>query len=883
VTPPRLAERLVALSAPDRDREAMLGDLAEELAERAAAKGRARATAWYWRQALVSVVPNLRRLHRAPARERGKGDGTMRGFLADLRFAVRSLLRQPRLSFGVVLTLAAGIGVGAIVFSAVDGIVFHPFPFPDQDRLVSVGTEFRKLRRELSFFENLSPAEYLDIESQSRTLTKVVAWDMGNRQVALQGPPTNLFSAFFWGDAFPTLGMAPALGRGFLAEEIRRGEKVAIVSHRYFQGTLGGDARLLGQRILVNGEPYALVGVMPPRVLIYGTDLWIPMPVGPEAFPRGGRQFQVLARLAPGATLDDANAELAALAARTDQAHRAELAEYEGWRLEARTFRDINVQNLRPAAAVLLGAVALVLLLACANVASLLLARASGRRREMALRVALGARRGQLMRQLLAESAVLALAGAAMGVLVASGGVRAVALALSRLALPVPGEVALNLRVLAVTLAASLVTGLLFGLAPALEAARRDAQAALRAEGPTATVSFARLRLHRAFVGAEVALAAVLVAGSGLLVHSFVKLTRVDPGFDGGNLLTFRITLPQERYDETAIGSFFRELETRLAELPGVEGTASANHFPALAFNRRQFRVEGDDPAAEDALKSAFVTLATPEYFRTLQIPLRAGRLLTAEDRAETRLVAVVSEDAARRFLGGNAIGRRLDFGPESGNLVAEVVGVVGAVKNRGLDGRAEPEIYVSLEQVPGGWNQRFVLVRATGDPLALMPAVREAVRRLDPEQPLYAVQTMEQAYAARGLPRRVATGALLALAAFALALAATGIYAVSSYAAAVRTREIGVRIALGARASQVRAMVARQTLLPVAIGGLAGLLGALALGRVLRGLLFEVPGHDPLTFLLSAAVLAAVAVAASDGPARRASRIDPLRALNSD
>lgn len=881
MTPPRLAERLVAWSAPEHDREAMLGDLAEELADRAVQRGRARAAAWYWRQALVSLAPNLRRPRRASTPT--KGDGTMSRFLSDLRFAVRSLTRQPRLTLGVVLTLAVGIGAGATVFSVVDGIVLHPFPFPDQDRLVGVGSEFPKIRRELTFWENLSPAEYQDVASQSRSLTQVVAWDMGNRQVALSGPPTNLFSAFFWGDAFPTLGMAPALGRGFLPDEIRKGEKVAIVSHRYFVGTLGGDSRLLGGRLFVNGEPYTLIGVMPRQVLVYGTDLWIPMPVGPDVFPRGGRQFQILARLAPGASLEGANTELAAIAARVDQDHRAELPEYAGWRLEARTFRDINVQNLQPAALILLGAVALVLLLACANVASLLLARASGRRREMALRIAMGARRGQLVRQLLAESAVIALAGGAVGTLLATWGVRTISVALSRLALPVPGEVALNLRVLGVTLAVSLLTGLLFGLAPALEAARRDAQTALRAEGPTATVSFARLRLHRAFVGAEVALAAVLLAGSGLLVHSFIRLSRVDPGFHSANVLTFRVTLPHPRYEGPAIGTFFRTLGERLRELPGVEGTAATSQLPANAFFRAKVRVEGDDPAAEDALESTFLTLVTPEYFGTLQVPLRAGRAFTADDREATPLVAMVSEDTARRFFGGNAIGRRLHLGGEGEIHTAEVVGVVGSVKNRGLDARSDPEIYVSLEQAPAIWNQRFVLVRTQGDPLATMAAVREVMRRLDPEQPLYAVQTMEQAYASRGLPRRIATGALLALAAFALVLAATGIYAVSSYAAAVRTREIGVRIALGARASQVRVMVARQTLWPVAIGGVIGLAGALALGRTLRGLLFEVPGHDPLTFVLSAGVLALVAIAASDGPARRASRLDPLRALNTD
>ena len=433
------------------------------------------------------------------------------------------------------------------------------------------------------------------------------------------------------------------------------------------------------------------------------------------------------------------------------------------------------------------------------------------------------------------------------------------------------------------TVAVSLFTGLLFGLAPALEAARRDAQTALRAEGPTATVSFARLRLHRVFVGAEVALAAVLVAGSGLLVHSFLKLSRVDPGFNSASVLLFRISLPRERYEGPAIGTFFRGLGERLRELPGVEGVATANHFPANAFFRAQVRVEGDDPAAEDALKSAFLTVVTPEYFGTLQVPLRAGRAFTAQDREATPLVAVVSEDTARRFFGGNAIGRRLLLGDDGKVHTAEVVGVVGSVKNRGLDARSEPEIYVSLEQAPPVWNQRYVVVRAQGDPLALVAAAREVTRRLDAEQPLYSIVTMEQAYAARGLPRRIATGALLVLASFALALAATGIYAVSSYAAAVRTREIGVRIALGARASQVRAMVARQTLWPVAIGGFIGLAGALALGRALRGLLFEVPGHDPLTFALSAGVLALVAIAASDGPARRAGRLDPIRALNTD
>jgi putative ABC transport system permease protein len=807
----------------------------------------------------------------------------MHNVLADLRFAARTLLRSPRVTVGVVATLALGIGATATVFSVVDGVVLNPFPFPEPARLVGVGSEHPHVREELTFFENLSAAEYLDIAGQSKTLTQVVAWDLGNRQVAVSGAPTNLFSAFFWGDAFPTLGMAPALGRGFLPDEIRRGEKVAVVSHRYFVGTLGGDPRLLGGRIFVNGEPYTLIGVMPPRVVVYGTDLWIPMTVGPEVFPRGRRQFQVLARLAPGASLADANAELGTIAARIEREHVAAVADYKGWRLEARTFGDINVQSLRPAAALLLGAVALVLLLACANVASLLLARASGRRREMALRIAMGARRAQLVRQLLAESLLIALAGAVAGSALAGWCVRSLALALSRLSLPVPGEVALNLRVLGVTLVVSLVTGLLFGLVPALQAARGDAQRALRAEGSTATVSISRLRLHRVFVGVEVALAAVLVAGSGLLLHSFLRLQAVDPGFTHRNVLTFRTTLPAERYQGQAIGGFFRELVARLGQLPGVTAAASGSQFPPLTFNRTQFRIEGDDPAAEEALKGAYLTLVSPSYFRTLEIPLKAGRLFTADDRRETPLVAVVSEDTARRHFAGNALGRRIHIGSGADRHLLEVVGVVGSVKNRGLDARPDPEVYVSFEQAPDAWNQLFIILRTDGDPLALVAAAREVARRLDPEQPLYAVQTIEQAYATRGLPRSIATGTLLAFALFALVLAASGVYAVASYAAAARTREIGVRMAFGARASQVRALVARQTLLPVAIGGAFGLACALALGRAMPAVLFEVAGHDPVTFLLSACLLAAVAVLASDGPARRASRVDPLRALSSD
>ena len=757
--------------------------------------------------------------------------------------------------------------------------MLHPFPFPDPGRLVGVGTQYPRLNSELGFFENLSPAEYLDI-AQATSLENVVAWDMGNRQVTFGDATENLFSAFWWGDAFPTLGVQPEVGRGFTAEEIERGDRVAILSDRVWRNRFGGDAALVGGRILMNGEPWTVIGIMPERTLIYGTDLWIPMGVSPDRFPRNRRQFQVIARLRDGVTLRQANTELATIAGRVETGYGQQFEEYAGWRMQAMEWNDINVRALKPAALILLGAVMFVLLLVCANVANLLLARGSGRRREIAVRAALGAGRRRILAQLLTESVVLAVAGGVIGALLGWFAVRGVSGVLSSFSLPVPGQVSVNGRVLLFTGLISVGAGLAFGLVPALHAARFDLQRALQAESQAVAGSLSRLRLQRAFVVVEVALALAIVAGSGLLVNSFMHLRRVAPGFDPANVLTMRLTLARQRYEAAQIEPFFQQLRERVGAIPGVVSVATTSQYPPGAFSRLQFAIEGRPITDEAALPVALTTLASPGYFESLRIPVLRGRSFTDADRADGQWVAVVNEAAAHEFFGGGAIGKRIRVG-ESPWM--EIVGILQDTKNRGMDQPAAPELFGSTLQLSGLNNQMFLVIRMQGTPRGLLPAVREAVRSIDAEQPVYQIRTIEEAIAQTQATQRVSMVTLTLFGLFALVLAGIGVYGVVAYGVSQRRREIGLRMALGAERGQLRGMVVRQALIPVGIGVVIGLAGALAIGRLMASLLFEVGSADPLALSASAVVLATTAFLASWLPARRASNLDPVRALRLD
>jgi len=803
----------------------------------------------------------------------------------DFRYGLRSLRRSPGFALLVVFIFALGIGAATVIWSVVDGVVLRPFPFPEPGRLVGVGSAYPRLDRGLGFFENLSAPEITDIAEQSRSLQGVVAWDMGQRQVTVGETTENLFSAFWWGNAFPTLGVEPILGRGFTADEIAQGAPVAILSHRVWQTRFGADPDLVSGVVRINGDPYTLVGVMPPRALIYGTDLWIPMGVGMEVMPRKRRQFQLIARVVPGVSLAEVNEELSVIAGRTAQEHGAELPEYEGWILEAMSWTDINVRQVKPAAFVLLVAVGFMLLLVAANAASLLLTRMSGRRREIAVRTALGAGRGRLLRQLLTESLVLATLGGAMGTALSYLGVHAVAAAIDSVGLPLPGDVSVSGSMLLFAGLVTLGIGLLVGIVPAWQTSRPEVRETLGSEGHGSVGSRVRSRWQRVFVGAEVALALVLLAGGGLLVRSFLKLQAVEPGFAAEDVLTMRLTLAQERYDSTRIGPFFEELVRRVEALPGVASASTATQFPPRSFSQREIVVEGLESAVEGTLPVAFATIASPDYFETLGIPLRRGRTFDERDREGAPLVVVIDETVARRYFADrNPVGKRLRVGASEELPWFEIVGVVGATHNRGLDVEPQSEIYAPLGQFSGASNQHFLLVRSAGvDPHTLLPSIREAVRSLDPEQPVYAIQTIEEAYASGAAPRRVATTLLSLFGAFALMLAAVGIYGVVAYTVGHRTREIGLRLALGARRGEVRRLMVRQAMVPVALGGVLGLVGALALGRALSGLLFEVGGYDPLALIGSVAVLAAIAFLASYLPARRGSNLDPVAALREE
>ena len=885
--PPAWARWLLHRAVDPLHRDAVVGDLEEEFFEHVLPERGARAARrWYRRQVLRSLTP-LARAHlrrRLDARRHnGRRESRVFTFVQDLRFSLRAIRKNLGFASVVILTVGLGIGANTILYSVVDGLILNPFPFPNADRLIAVGTEYPRLGRSLTFIEHISPPEYVDIRDQSQTLEEIVAWDMGNRQVSYGDLTENVFTGFWWGDGFQAIGMSALRGRGMSLEETVRGDPVAVISHRLWQSRFGEDPDLVGADILINGNAYTVIGIMPPRVVLNGMDLWIPMGVGPEVIPRQRRQWQVIARLQDGFTLDEANAELEALARRTEQAYTAEHEEYAGWHLRALTYTDANVRTFKTAGYVLLGAVAFVLLIVCANVASLLLARSATRRREMAVRTAMGAGRGRLVRQVLTESVSMAATGGLIGIALAWVGTRAVADILANFPF-LPGTVELNARVLAFCAFVSVAAGVLFGIVPALQASGSDIRGALQAEGAGTTGSARRLRLQKAFVGVEVALALVLLAGGGLLLNSMLRLNRTDTGFQPEGVMTMRLTLPWEDYDGPAIGAFFQSLEEEVLAIPGVEAVGRGAQYPPIAFSFERVATEGAEVTDEGQLPVAMTTLASPGYFDALGIPLRQGRVFDDRDGEGAPFVAVINEAAAGLlFEDRQAVGERFRAGADEGDPWFEVIGVVGNTVNNGLDQPPFPEVFANHGQVPGWSNQMFLLVRTAVEPYSVVPAVRAAVQSLDRDQPVYAIRTVEETLAVGIAPRRIAARVLGVFAGFALLLASVGIFSVVAFAVGERTREIGLRVALGAVGSEVRSLVIRQALAPVLIGALVGLGVALALGRLVGGLLYEVSGTDPLTLTGVTLTLALVALVAGWIPATRASRLDPVQALRND
>ena len=799
--------------------------------------------------------------------------------LQDLRYAFRQYVRRPGFTAIAVLSLALAIGGNSLIYGMLDGFVFHPFPYPEPDRLVAVGVTFPKLSSDTNYVEVLSPVEYLDIR-QARSFGAAGAFDLGNRNLTGGDVPERVFTALVLDDLFPVIGLAPTLGRGFSREELApNGPPVAIISYRLWQSRFGGDLTILNRAIRISGRAASIVGVMPPGLVLIGTDLWVPWGADPLTVPRNVRQFNVLARLAPGASITQANAELAAIARRVDQSERSTFPEYEDWRLTATPWAAALLKDVRPAAFVLLGAVGLVLLMACANLTNLFLARSSTRQRELAVRLALGAAKLRLTRLLLTESVLLALAGAVIGLGIAWLGLKGAAALIPGQFRMLGLEAAINTRVLVWSGVLAVVSGVLVGLLPAIGATRTDPHDSLKADSRTGGSRGGR-RVRQLLIVVELAVSVVLLLGAGLLMRSFLNIQRIDRGFESRGVLTLRLTLPRDRYPEEAAGAFFDRLTERIGGLPGVRAVSAASQFPPSSFFDTQFALErGQAPGR--TLPTALITVASPSYFETLQVPLRSGRPFNSADRLDTARVAIVNQAFATRYLAGSdPLGQRIAIGsPDRERPWTTIVGVVADYRNNGLTQPTRPEIYIPVRQQTA-WNQLFVLVRSDSSPAGLLPVVRQTVTSLDPEQPVYLTQTMEEVLATAAFQQRVSALLLGIFATVALVLAAIGIYGVMSYAVSARTQEMGVRLAIGAQRRDVMWLVLGHVLKLAAIGLAIGLVVLVLVGSALEGLLFGVRAADPITMIVVAVLLTAVAVVAAWAPAWRAARVDPIEAL---
>ena len=802
----------------------------------------------------------------------------MRLLPSGLRQALRSLRRAPAFTLAAVTTLALGIGANTAIFSAVNGVLLHPLAYPDPDRLVVVWGRHTTIGRETA-----SQPDFLDWREQARSFEALAAMTSTRFNVTGAGEPEVVNGGIATANLLHVFGVVPSVGRGFRDdEEHGAAPKVAMLGEGYWRRRFGAERDIVGSRILLSGVPHTVVGIVPAQLqLERPVDVWTPLATD-STRPRRADFLTVFGRLGQGASLDRAQQEMTTIMRRLEAQYPESNA---NWGAEVVALREQMTGEIRPALLVFMGAVGLVLLVACANVANLMLARAAGRRREVTIRSALGASRARLAGELLLESMLLALLGGALGLLLALWGVEGLR-SLGPDTLPRVNEIGLDLRVLGFALVLSLATGLLFGLAPIWQMAGRDLHDGLAVGGRGVAGGSGIQRARSALVLGEVALAFVLLAGASLLLRSFERLQRVDPGFVADRVLTARVTLPRLAYpEEERWLAFGQELLARTAAEPGVRSAALVSDAP-LGDSPPfwSFGIQGGETPAPDAVQDAAVFTASASYFETLRIPLVRGRLFDATDRVGSPDVALISQSVAQRYWKGkDAVGARITFGDPADPEVRwmTVVGIVGDVLHERLNGQAYPQIYIPFEQSPE--RSMVLAARTSGDPLALVPAVRRAIAGIDPDLPLADVSTLEDRKAVSLARPRVNATVLGGFALAALVLAAVGIYGVVAYGVVQRTRELGIRMALGAGGSTLLRMVIRQGMMPV-LGGMAvGLVGALAGGRLLRGLLFGVGSGDPTILALVTGFLVTVALTAMYLPARRASRSDPMIALRVD
>ncbi len=821
--------------------------------------------------------------------------------LSEIKVALRGLARSPGFTVIAIATLALAIGANSAVFSLINALLVRPLPYQQPSRLALIWEQFATQGLDRI---PVSPPEYLDLEKEFQSGTQLAAFTYQTFNLGGGDLPERISGALAAPSLFPLLGAEPIKGRTFAREEQGQGhDDVIVISERLWKRRFNSDPTLVGKSLLLNGRSYTVIGVMPARfefpIPLFGVqgnqfaervDIWKPLAFTPmELKERGSRSYGLITRLRSGVSVASAQAELDKIISNWIQTYRDN---YSGGGFGARIYplHDQVVGGMRTGLVILLGAVIFVLLIACANLATMLLARASARERELAIQIALGAGRWRLLRQMLTESVLLALAGAAGGVILSIWGLELLKQIGAR-TVPRLAEVNVDLVVLVVTAVVSIGTGILFGLIPAFASAKPELTEALKEGGRSSTAGARRNRLRNSLVVAEIALALVLLVGAGLLLKSYARVQNIDPGFDRRNVLTAEINLAETKYPQPgnadyrhgeAMINFWNEVLRRVRQLPGVEAAGYTIVLPLSGSNTdSSFSIEGRMPGKNEPGPDEELRIISPDYFRVLKTPLLRGRFFTESDNVEAPGVAIINDALAKKYwTNEDALGKRITFDdPRKDPKWLTIVGITRSIRHRGLDLDPQPEYYLPLAQ--RAQNAMILTVRSAQDPRSLTSAVRREIQAIDPDQPIANARTLEAVTADSIAARRMSVVLLGAFAGIALLLAGVGIYGVISYLVVQRTHEIGVRMALGAQRRDVLRLVVGHALKLVSIGTVTGLILAFLSTRTLSALLYSVSAFDATTFIFVTIALAAVALLASYIPALRVTRADPMIALS--
>jgi len=810
----------------------------------------------------------------------------MDSLLKDIRFALRTLRKSPGFTIVAILTLALGIGSNTAMFSVVTAVLLRPLPFPEPERIMQVSST-AQVRK----FSSESYPDFFDYRQRNHTFEYLSAYHGASKTLTGVGDAQHIEANMVTPGFFEALGVQPKLGRTFRPEEEKPGNHVAILGETMWRNVFHGNTEILGKAINLDGKPYTVVGVMPEGfqfpISSQARDIWITSAEDaetelpgdkPVVAQRGAHFLRVVGKLKPGVTPEQAEQDIASIVRALKEQYPDTNFRRSGALVKPQL--EALIGDNRPALLILLGAVGFVLLIACVNIANLLLARGAGRTREIAIRTALGASRLRIVRQLVTESLLLALVGTALGVGIASWAVAAL-VKLYPQNLPRLSEVSIDVRVLLFSLGVAVLSAILFGLFPALQVTKVNVEESLR-EGGRAGNSLRHKQFRTALVVAETALGVVLLVGAGLLIRSFERLTKVDPGFSSANVLTLNFDLPSGKYNNEKSDQFVREFFDKLSAQPGISSAAGTGMLPmGDSYSVISFEIEGrPQPKGQD--HSAAIAVVTQRYFETMKIPVLQGRTFDERDQRKAQPVMIISQAMAQKYYPGeNSIGKRIKIGANDSpgeDPWREIVGVVGDIRNTNLSAPPEPMYYIPFPQLI--WGAPTIVVHANIDAASAAPTVRNVLHEMDPELPLYEVRTMNDLLALSIGRQRFQTILLGCFAGIALLLTAVGLYGVMAYSVAQRTREIGIRMALGASQQEVQKMVLSAGAKMAGIGLAIGVVGALVLTRFMKSMLYEMKSHDPITFVGVCVVLGLVSMLASYIPARRATKVDPVVAL---